>query len=32
MNQCDRKEFDERAIISIIRIDQEIFVDQKLED
>ncbi len=32
INQCDRIEFDERAIIRIIRIDQEIFIDKKLKD
>jgi hypothetical protein len=32
INQCDRVEFDERAIIRIIRIDQEIFIDKKLEN
>jgi hypothetical protein len=32
INQCDRIEFDERAIILIIRIDQEIFIDKKLEN
>jgi hypothetical protein len=32
INQCDRIEFDERAIIRIIRIDQKIFIDKKLED
>jgi hypothetical protein len=32
INQCDRIEFDERAIIRIIRIDQEIFIDKKLEN
>jgi hypothetical protein len=32
INQCDRIKFDERAIICIIRIDQEIFIDKKLED
>ncbi len=32
INQCDRIEFDKRAIIRIIRIDQEIFIDKKLED
>ncbi len=32
INQCDRIKFDERAIIRIIRIDQEIFIDKKLED
>jgi hypothetical protein len=32
INQCDRIEFNERAIIRIIRIDQEIFIDKKLED
>jgi hypothetical protein len=32
INQCDRIKFDERAIISIIRIDQEIFIDKKLEN
>jgi hypothetical protein len=32
INQCDRREFDKRAIISIIDIDQEIFIDKKLED
>jgi hypothetical protein len=32
INQCDRIRFNERAIIRIIRIDQEIFIDKKLED
>jgi hypothetical protein len=32
INQCDRIKFNERAIIRIIRIDQEIFLDKKLED
>jgi hypothetical protein len=32
INQCDRIRFDERAIIRIIRIDQEIFIDKKLEN
>ncbi len=32
INQCDYIKFDERAIIRIIRIDQEIFIDKKLED
>jgi hypothetical protein len=32
INQCDRIKFDERAIIRIIRINQEIFIDKKLED
>jgi hypothetical protein len=32
INQCDRIEFDERAIVRIIRIDQEIFIDKKLEN
>jgi hypothetical protein len=32
INQCDRIKFDERAIIRIIRIDQEIFIDKKFED
>ncbi len=32
INQCDRIKFDERAIVRIIRIDQEIFIDKKLED
>ncbi len=32
INQCDRIEFDERAIIRIIRIDQKIFIDKKFED
>jgi hypothetical protein len=32
INQCDRKKFDKRAIIRIIRIDQEIFIDKKLEN
>jgi hypothetical protein len=32
INQCDRIEFNERAIIRIIRSDQEIFIDKKLED
>ncbi len=30
--QCDRIKFNERAIIRIIRIDQEIFIDKKLEN
>ncbi len=32
INQCDRIKFNERAIIRIIRIDQEIFINKKLED
>jgi hypothetical protein len=32
INQCDCIKFDERAIIRIIRIDQKIFIDRKLED
>jgi hypothetical protein len=32
INQCDRIKFDERAIIRIIRIDQEIFIDKKFEN
>jgi hypothetical protein len=32
INQCDRIRFNKRAIIHIIRIDQEIFIDKKLED
>jgi hypothetical protein len=32
INQYDRIKFDERAIICIIRIDQEIFIDKKLEN
>jgi hypothetical protein len=32
INQCDRIKFDERAIIRITRIDQEIFIDKKLEN
>jgi hypothetical protein len=32
INQCNRIKFDERAIIRIIRIDQEIFIDKKLEN
>jgi hypothetical protein len=32
INQCDRIKFDERAIIRIIRTDQEIFIDKKLEN
>jgi hypothetical protein len=32
INQCDRIKFDERAIIRIIRINQEIFIDKKLEN
>ncbi len=32
INQCDRIKFDECAIICIIRINQEIFIDKKLED
>jgi hypothetical protein len=32
INQCDRIKFDKRAIIRIIRTDQEIFIDKKLED
>jgi hypothetical protein len=32
INQCDRMRFNKRAIIRIIRIDQEIFIDKKFED
>jgi hypothetical protein len=32
INQCDRIEFNDLAIIRIIRIDQKIFIDKKLED
>jgi hypothetical protein len=32
INQCDCIKFDERAIIRIIRINQEIFIDKKLEN
>jgi hypothetical protein len=32
INQCNRIKFNERAIICIIRIDQEIFIDKKLEN
>jgi hypothetical protein len=32
INRCDRTKFNERAIILIIRIDQEIFIDKKLEN
>jgi hypothetical protein len=32
INKCDRIKFKERAIIRIIRNDQEIFIDKKLED
>ncbi len=32
INQCDRIKFDERAIIRIIRTDQEIFINKKLEN
>jgi hypothetical protein len=32
INQCDRIKFDERAIIRIIRTNQEIFIDKKLEN
>jgi hypothetical protein len=32
INQCDRIKFNERAIIRIIRIDQEIFIDKKLKN
>jgi hypothetical protein len=32
INQCDRIKFNELAIIRIIHIDQEIFIDKKLED
>jgi hypothetical protein len=32
INQCNRIKFDERAIIRIIRINQEIFIDKKLEN
>jgi hypothetical protein len=32
INQCDRIKFDECAIIRIIRINQEIFIDKKLEN
>jgi hypothetical protein len=32
INQCDHIKFNERAIIRIIRIDQKIFIDEKLKD
>jgi hypothetical protein len=32
INQCDRIEFNKRAIVRIIRTDQEIFTDKKLEN
>ncbi len=32
INQCDWIKFNERAIIRIIRIDQEIFIDKKFEN
>jgi hypothetical protein len=32
INQCNRIKFNKRAIIPIIRIDQEIFIDKKLEN
>jgi hypothetical protein len=32
INQCDRIKFNKRAIIRIIRIDQEIFIDKKFEN
>jgi hypothetical protein len=32
INQCDRIKFDERAIIRIIRINQEIFINKKLKN
>jgi hypothetical protein len=32
INQCDWIEFNKRAIIRIIRTDQEIFIDKKLKD
>jgi hypothetical protein len=32
INQCDRIKFNERAIIRIIRIDQEIFIDKKFKN
>jgi hypothetical protein len=32
INQCDFIKFDKRAIIRIIRIDQEIFINKKLEN
>jgi hypothetical protein len=32
INQCDRIKFNERAIIRIIRINQEIFIDKKFEN
>jgi hypothetical protein len=32
INQCDRIKFDERAIIHIIRINQEIYINKKLAD
>jgi hypothetical protein len=32
INQCNRIKFDKRAIIRIIRTDQEIFIDKKLEN
>jgi hypothetical protein len=32
INQCDQLKFNERAIIRILRINQKIFIDKKLED
>jgi hypothetical protein len=32
INQCDRMRFNERAIIRIIHINQEIFINKKLEN
>jgi hypothetical protein len=32
INQCDRIRFNERAIIRILRIDQKIFINKKLDD
>jgi hypothetical protein len=32
INQCDRIEFNKRAIIRVTRTDQEIFIDKMLED
>jgi hypothetical protein len=32
INQCDRIKIDERAIIRIIHINQEIFIDKKFEN
>jgi hypothetical protein len=32
INQCDRIKFNERAIIRIMHINQEIFIDKKFED